>query len=113
MTKHICLHCFHEWNSNTTGRALRCSNCHRRQGVDHAKYRKAVEAAKGALRRVLESPPPHRPPLDVIADIPEALRPVLDVAKDELPNPLVPVTFLGGILARAIKELKEESRRQQ
>jgi hypothetical protein len=90
----------------------RCSNCHRRQGVDYAKFRKAIETTKKAIRKVAESPPPHRPPLDVIGDIPDALGPVLDVAKKEFPSPLVPVTLFKGILTFAVKELKEESGRQ-
>jgi len=108
VSKYICLHCFHEWNTNSTGRVLRCSNCHRRQGVDYEKFRKAVEAAKVAIRKVVQSPPPHRPPLDVVGDIPDALGPVLNVAKSEFPSPLVPITLLKGILAFAIKELKQE-----
>ena len=112
MTRYICLSCFHHWNSNSTGRVLRCSNCHRRQGVSYHKFRRAVEAAKTALRRVVESPPPHRPPLDVIGDIPDALGPVLDVAKNEFPNPLIPITLFKEILTYAIKELKDESGRQ-
>lgn len=112
MTRYVCLHCFHEWNSNSTGRVLRCSSCHRRQGVGYDKFRKAVDATKSAVRKVVESPPPHRPPLEVIGDIPDALGPVLDVAKNEFPNPLIPITLFKGILTYAIKELKEESGRQ-
>jgi len=56
------LNCFHEWDSLNKGGVLRCSNCHRNQGIDHEKILRAVEAAKAALRAVIESPPPHRPP---------------------------------------------------
>lgn len=88
---------------------MRCSHCHRRQGVSYDKFRRAVQAAKTAFRKVAESPPPHRPPLDVIRDIPDALDLVLDVAKNEFPNPLIPITLFKEILTCAIKELKEES----
>jgi len=112
MTRYICLHCFHEWNSSSKDRVLRCSKCHRRQGVGYDKFRKAVDTTKSAVRKVVESPPPHRPPLEVIGDIPDALGPVLDVAKNEFPNPLIPITLFKGILTYAIKELKEESGQQ-
>jgi hypothetical protein len=51
------------------------------QGVNYEKLRKAVEAAKTALRKVAALPPPHSPPLDVIGLIPEALEPVLEIAR--------------------------------
>ena len=65
------------------------------------------------MRKVAESPPPHRPPLEVISHVPDALEPVLDVAKSEFPNPLIPVTLFKEILASAIRELREESKRAQ
>src|SRR4030042_6399333 len=109
MKRYICLHCFHEWDSNGTRRVMRCSNCHRRQGIRYEKFRQAVEAAKRAFRKVAESPPPHRPPIEVISDIPDALGPVLEFAKNEFPSPLIPVMLLKEVLRRATNELKNAS----
>jgi hypothetical protein len=85
---------------------MRCSDCHRRQGIPCEKFHQAVEAAKSAFRKVAESPPPHRPPIEIISDIPDALGPVLEVAKKEFPNPLIPVTLFREILRRAANELR-------
>lgn len=109
MYRYVCLNCFHEWDSLNKRGVLRCSNCHRNQGIDYKKFRRAVEAAKAALRAVIESPPPHRPPLEVIGYVPEALGPVLEVARKEFPSPLVPFNFFKEILRQAIAELKKES----
>jgi len=110
MRKYICLHCFHEWNSNGTHRVLRCSRCHRRQGVGYDKFREAVDVTRISLLKIADSPPPHRPPLEVIGNIPDALEPVLEVAKSEFPNPLVPISLLREIFRRAVEELKDISR---
>ena len=61
----------------------------------------------------MKSPPPHRPPLEVIGLIPEALGPVLEVAGEEFPSPNVPLNFIKEILRLAHKELEEESSLQQ
>lgn len=106
--RYICLNCFHEWDSINPKSVLRCSNCHRNQGVSYEKFRRAVDAAKITLRKIAESPPPHRPPLEVIGYIPEAMEPVIEVAKNEFPSPLVPYNFLREILRQAIIELKKE-----
>src|SRR3972149_7501532 len=98
MYKYICLNCFHEWDSLNERGPLRCSNCHRNQGVNYEKFRRAVKAAKAALRAVAKSPPPHRPPLEVIGLVLEALEPVLEVARKEFPNPLVPFNVFKEIL---------------
>ena len=107
--KYICLNCSHEWNTLNNRGVLRCSNCHRNQGVNYEKFRKAVEAAKTALRKVAASPPPYPPPLEIIGLIPEALEPVLEVARKEFPSPLVPFNCFKEILQQAITELKRES----
>ena len=109
--RYICLHCFHEWDSNGTRGIMRCSDCHRRQGIRYEKFDQAVKAAKAAFRKVADSPPPHRPPIEVISDIPDALGPVLEVARNEFPNPLVPITLFAEIVRRAAKEIKETSAR--
>ena len=108
MYKYVCLNCFHEWDSLNKRGVLRCSNCHRNQGIDYEKFRRAVAAAKAALRAVIASPLPHRPPLEVIGCLPEALEPVLEVARREFPSPLVPFNFFKEILRQAIMELKKE-----
>lgn len=108
MHKYICLNCFHQWNTVNDRGVLRCSNCHRNQGVNYEKIRKAVETAKTALRKIAASPPPNPPPLDVIGLIPEALEPVLEIARKEFPSPLVPFNCFKEILRRAHQELKEE-----
>lgn len=113
MYRYICLHCFHEWDSLNNRSVLRCSKCHRNQGVDYKKFRQAVEATKTALRKVIASPPPHRPPLEVLGLIPEALGPVLEVAGKEFPSPNVPLNFIKEILRLAHEELKAESSLQQ
>jgi hypothetical protein len=107
---YFCLNCSHEWCSPLVRDLLRCPCCHRRQGVSYQKFRKAVVAAKIALKRISESPPPHKPPLDVIANLPDVLEPVLKVASKEFPSPVVPINFLKFILGRAIDELREESK---
>ena len=112
MPRYICLSCFHEWDShpyNSNMVVLRCSECHRRQGVSYEKYRKAVEAAKAALQKIKESPPPHRLPIEVKDDMPAAFDPVFEIAKKEFPSPLVTLNFLKAIMTHAVKELKDES----
>lgn len=112
MSKYICMYCFHEWDShpyNKDRAVLVCSNCHRRQGVSYDKFRQAVNATKSALQRVRESPPPHRPPFEVKDDISKALGPVLDVAGEEFPSPVLALNYLKRTLKKAFEELKEES----
>lgn len=75
--------------------------------MNYDKYRKAVDAAKDVLRKIAKSPPPHRPPFEIISQLPDVLKPVFEVVKSEFPNPLLPVTFINGILTNAIKEIKE------
>ena len=108
MHKYICLHCFHDWDTVNDRKVLRCSVCHRNQGINYEKFRRAVETAKTALRKVAASPPPNPPPLDVIGLIPEALEQVLEIAREEFPSPLVPFNCFKEILRRAHEELKEE-----
>ena len=101
MYKYVCLNCFHEWNTLNNRGVLRCGHCHRNQGVNYEIFRKAVEAAKTALRKAAASPPPNPPPLEIIGLIPEALEPVLEIARKEFPSPLVPFNCFKEILRRA------------
>jgi len=110
--RYICLSCSHEWDShpyNNNRVVLRCSECHRRQGVSYEKYRSAVDAVKAALRKIRESPPPNRLPTEVKDDITTAFDPVFEIAKKEFPSPLVSLNFLKAIMTHAIRELKNES----
>jgi len=50
---------------------------------------------------------------NVIGLIPEALGPVLEVARKEFPTPYIPLNFIKEILRLAHEELKEESSPQQ
>ena len=109
MHKYICLNCFHEWNALNNRNVLRCSNCHRNQGVDYDKFRQTVDVTKAALRKIAASPPPNPPPLEVIGLIPEALGPILEIAGKEFPNPNMPLNFFREIIRLAHEELKEES----
>ena len=109
MHKYICLNCFHEWNALNNRNVLRCSNCHRNQGVDYDKFRQTVDVTKAALRKIVASPPPNPPPLEVIGLIPEALGPILEIAGKKFPNPNVPLNFFREIIRLAHEELKEES----
>jgi DNA-directed RNA polymerase subunit RPC12/RpoP len=109
MTKYICINCLHEWNSNNVRKVLRCSNCHRMQGVNYEIFRKAVDSVKKGLNKISKSPPPHRPPLEVLTCIPAAIEPVLYIAKKEFPSPLVPISTLVQILKCATEELQSQS----
>lgn len=49
MTRYICLWCLHEWESTLERQGIRCSSCHRRQGVDSTKFLQVVDRAEEAL----------------------------------------------------------------
>ena len=111
MARYICLSCSHEWDShpyNQGREVLRCSECHKRQGISYEKYRSAVEATKSALRKIKESPPPNRLPIEVKDDIPKAFDHVFEIVKNEFPSPLVPWNFLKLIMTQSVRELKDE-----
>lgn len=109
--KYSCLSCLYEWDSTARRKIMRCPVCHRRQGIEQQRFRQAVEAAKAALRKVAESPPPDNPPpLDVYKDIAQLFAPVFEVAGRTFPSPLVPVMFFGKVLEKAAQELRKTAR---
>lgn len=108
MNRYICLNCLHQWDSFNDRAVLRCSECHRNQGIDYEKFRQAVDVTKDAIRKIMKSPPPHHPPLEVFGLIPEVLEPVIEIAREKFPNPNVPLHFVRELLRLAYQEIKEE-----
>lgn len=112
MRRYICLSCFYEWDSKHEREEMTCPQCHRRQGVDYVRFRRAIDSAKKALEDMLDSLPPSPPPspLSGFTAAAEGLGAVLDAARKEFPNPLLPLRFAREIFRRSVDELKGERR---
>ena len=110
VTKFICLNCFYEWGSGLSRNEIRCPGCHRRWGVELARFDRTVEQAVTAIEEAMARFPVPINPLTAFGLVSSLLVTIGASIGGEFPDPLLPPRVAAEVWNRAVQRI---NRRQQ